>query len=154
MNGIHALLPPTLDKSTDVVLSSKSFAKKYVQGVSAKQILFSAYISIVGLIFALAIDVHITALVAAFFLSGFWASHRLSSKGAITVAVALVFLNLIAWREAYLALPIAGLTIAIAQRLAVKQSRRDLLKLSGVVGACLSVLYVFGREILQSVATF
>lgn len=154
MNGIHAQYNPTFANDSEIALSLKARAKKYARAVDLKRALITTYLLCSGVLLVMAIDIHITMLTICFAVCGFWASNRLSSNSCKMVTPVLVLLNLIVWREMYLALPFAALTLALAHRFAVKDSWRNLLRTSGILGASLSILYVFGNGILASVGMF
>ncbi len=96
----------------------------------------------------MAIDLHILALSAAFTICGLWAAHRFSQKSCMMVAPVLVLMNLVLWKEAYLAIPLAVLTLVIARRFSVNESWRNFLRVSGVLGGSLAILHMFGHQIM------
>ncbi|MBX9947837.1 MAG: hypothetical protein K2Y39_01615 [Candidatus Obscuribacterales bacterium] len=154
MNGIHAQYSPKFSNDSEIALSLKVRAGRLSQTVDLKRVLNATYLFCSGVLLVMAIDIHITLLTICFAVCGYWASNRLSSNSCRMVTPVLVLLNLIVWREMYLALPFAALTLALAQRFAIKDSWRNLLRTSGILGASLSILYVFGNGILSSVGIF
>lgn len=154
MNGIHAQYSPKFSNDSEIALSLKVRAGRLSQTVDLKRVLNATYLFCSGVLLVMAIDIHITLLTICFAVCGYWASNRLSSHSCRMVTPVLVLLNLIVWREMYLALPFAALTLALAQRFAIKDSWRNLLRTSGILGASLSILYVFGNGILSSVGIF
>lgn len=154
MNSINVLLIPTLINDSDIFSNTIGHLRRCFQTLAFRRSFLAAYMVCFGLLFILAIDAHITMLCVSFACCGLWISKRLTSKSSAMVIPILVLLNLILWREAFLALPIAALTIAFAVRLPVNQNCRDLLNLSGIFGGSLAILLMFGNEIFQSLARF
>lgn len=154
MNGIHARINPTLANDSDLASSLKLRTRKYAQSIDMKRVLVTTYFFCSGVVLAMAIDIHITMLTVCFALCGLWASKRLSAHSCKMVTPVLILLNLIVWREMYLALPFAALTLCLARHFSVKDSWRNLLRTSGVLGASMSILYVFGNGVLSNIAIF
>ncbi len=154
MNSINALLVPTFANGSDFFSSLATYGARCAQSLAIRRLLCASYIVGTGLLLAAAVDVHVVILILVFSCCGLWASPRLSSRSSAMVAPMLVLLNLICWREAFLALPIAALTIAIAHRFSVSQNSRDLLRLSGIVGGSLALFFIFGKEVFQVLAQF
>lgn len=154
MNSINGLLVPTFVNGSDFFSSLATYGARCAKSLAVRRLLFVSYLGSTALLLAAALDVHIVILIVAFSCCGLWASPRLSSKSSAIVTPILILLNLICWREAFLALPIAALTIAIAHRFSVSQNRRDLLRLSGIVGGSLALICIFGKEVFQVLAQF
>lgn len=154
MNGIHAQIGPKFLNDSDIASSLKLRAKECDRAVDWKGVLIASYSLCSGVVLAMAIDIHITMLTICFALCGLWASKRLSEQSCKMVTPVLILLNLIVWREMYLALPFAALTLCLAHQFAVKDSWRNLLRTSGVLGASMSILYVFGNGVLSNIAIF
>ena len=154
MNSTNPLLVPTIVIGSELTASLRASLTRCAHLATSKQVLLLEYVACSALLLAVALDIQITILIVSFFSCGLWASHRLSRKSSMMLTPIFVLFNLILWREAFLALPIAALTIAIAQRFPVQESWRDFLKLSGVVGASLALIHMYGQGILQSLAAF
>ncbi len=154
MNSINGLLVPTFVNGSDFFSSLAPYGARCAQSLAVRRLLVASYLVCTGLLLASALDVHIIILMLAFSCCGLWASARLSSKSCAMITPILVLLNLICWREAFLALPLAALTVAIAHRFSVSQNSRDLLKLSGMVGGSLTLVFIFGKEVFQILAQF
>ena len=154
MNSINTLLIPTFVSSSDFYSNLVTFGARCAQSLAVRRLLLVLYLAGTGLLLAAALDVHVTILIIAFACCGLWASPRLSRKSSAMVTPILVLLNLICWREAFLALPIAALTIALAYRFSVSQDCRDFLKLSGIVGGSLTLIFIFGKDVFQVLAQF
>lgn len=153
MNGVHASLSPTFANEIPTIDFS-SGATKRAQSVNWKRTILALYIFCSGMLLVMAIDSHITMLTICFALCGLWASHRLSSHSCKMVTPLLVVLNVILWREMYLALPFAALTMALSHRFSVSDRWRGVMTMSALVGASMSILYVFSREILTGSLMF
>jgi hypothetical protein len=146
MNSINTLLIPTFVNSSDFYSNLVTFGARCAQSLAVRRLLLVLYLAGTGLLLAAALDVHITILIIAFACCGLWASPRLSRKNCAMVTPILVLLNLICWREA--------LTIALAYRFSVSQDCRDFLKVSGIVGGSLTLIFIFGKEVFQVLAQF
>lgn len=154
MNSINALHIPTFENASDFFPSLATHVARYGTSLAVRRLLVASYLVGTGLLLASVLDVHIIVLMLAFTCCGLWASARLSSKSSAMVTPILVLLNLICWREAFLALPIAALTVALAHRFSVSQKCRDFLQLSGIVGGSLTLFFIFGKEVFQVLAQF
>ncbi len=154
MNSINAIFVPTFVNGSDFYSNLATFGTRCAQSLAVRRLLLAAYLGGTGLLLAAALDVQIVILIVAFACCGLWASPRLSSRSSAMVTPILVLLNLICWREAFLALPIAALTIALAHRFSVSQNCRDFLKLSGIVGGSLTLIFILGKEVFQVLAQF
>lgn len=97
-------------------------------------------VSIVGVFLLSVLHPSHFALTAAFGLAGLWATKRLSSDSAYKVAPFLVALNLVAWPEEVIALPVAALTIGLALEFPVDECLREAMRLSGLTGAAITLL--------------
>ncbi|MCC7528408.1 MAG: hypothetical protein IT342_07795 [Candidatus Melainabacteria bacterium] len=154
MNSINALLVPTFVSGSDSFSNLATFGVRCAQSLAVRRLLLATYLGGTGLLLAAALDIQTIILIVAFACCGLWASPRLSSRSSAMVTPILILLNLICWREAFLALPIAALTIALAHRFSVNQNCRDFLKLSGIVGASLTLIVILGKEVFQVLAQF
>lgn len=154
MNSINVPLVSTLIGDSDFFSNTVGHLKQSVQAFAFRRALVAGYLACSGLLLILALDAHITMLSVSFACCGLWASKRISSKGAAIVVPILMLFNLILWSEAFLALPVAALTMAIQIRLPVNQRSREFLKLSGILGGSATILLMFVREMFQGVAGF
>jgi hypothetical protein len=108
------------------------------------RVLILVSLSIIGVCLATALHPNHFMLTAVFGWLGLWATNRLSAANSYRVAPALVFLNLVCWPEAYIALPIAALTVGLSQDFQVDESVREALRLSGLTGAAITLLCMLG----------
>ena len=153
MNGVHASLSLTFANEIPAIDFNVG-ATERGQSVDWKRAVLALHLICSGMLLVMAIDIHITMLTICFALCGFWASHRLSSNGCKMVIPVLVILNVIMWREMYLALPFAALALALSRRFSVSDRWRGVMTVSALIGASMSILYVFSREILTGSVMF
>jgi hypothetical protein len=108
------------------------------------RILVLVSLTIIGVCLSTALHPNHFMLTAVFGWLGLWATNRLSAENSYRVAPALVFLNLVCFPEAYIALPVAALTVGLSQDFQVDESVREALRLSGLTGAAITLLCMLG----------
>lgn len=110
--------------------------------VTVDRLLVLLSITIIGVFLASVLHPNHFMLTACWGWAGLWVTDRLSEKNAYRVAPILIFLNLICFPEAFIALPLAALTVALAQDFQVDDSVREAMRLSGLTGAALTLLCI------------
>lgn len=144
MNNMHAVSAHPFIRDDYSNSVNESPTAKTDWKVILDRILVLVSLTIIGVCLATALNPSHFMLTAVFGWLGLWATSRLSAKNSYRVAPALVFLNLVCWPEAYIALPIAALTVGLSQDFQVDESVREALRLSGLTGAAITLLCMLG----------
>jgi hypothetical protein len=133
--GTHLLLR---DEYTESKVESPTANTDWKVTVDRLLVLLS--ITIIGVFLASELNPNHFMLTACWGWSGLLVTERLSQKNAYRVAPLLVFLNLVCFPEAFIALPLAALTVGLSQDFQVDDSTREAMRLSGLTGAALTLL--------------
>lgn len=133
--GAHPFVRDGYSKSKTVPPPEKTDWK-----VTLDRLLVLLALTIIGVFLASVLHPNHFMLTAVFGWSGLWATNRLSVKSSEMLIPLLVFLNLVSWPESFISLPIAALTIGLAQDFPVDECLREAMRLAGLTCAAITLL--------------